>query len=131
MIGSTQGIMWKLLGLLAAGAAAGVVMSWLLSRALRAKVKIYEAYLHERIGGRFNETLAGAKARPELIIRGTAEGQPVAYQCSGCGQEFYLPGDSPPQEAVARMFAQFAAHLEREHPKDRPAEPLRRSGGAA
>jgi hypothetical protein len=53
--------------------------------------------------------------QPRLVVTEWAKGEPVAYQCSLCGQIFLLPDDRIPKEAAAELLAAFHQHVGEEH----------------
>jgi hypothetical protein len=55
--------------------------------------------------------------KPQLIITRWVKGKAMVYECSLCGQNFPLPEDRPPKEAVAEVWAAFNDHVRREHPE--------------
>ena len=57
------------------------------------------------------------KEKPRLVMTG-AKGEPMAYECSLCGQLFLLPGDRSPKEAAAELMAAFQEHVQAEHAEE-------------
>jgi hypothetical protein len=105
------------LSMLAAGIAVGIVVSFGLLHSARAKVRLYEAYIHDRMEGRLRETLAAMTRKPQLIItRSSSQGR-IAYQCSSCELEFPLSDDLGPKEAVLVLYRAFRKHVEEAHPE--------------
>ena len=54
------------------------------------------------------------KEKPRLLMTG-AKGEPMAYECSLCGQLFLLPDDRSPKEAAAELMIVFQEHVREEH----------------
>ena len=54
------------------------------------------------------------KEKPRLVMTG-AKGEPMAYECSLCGQLFLLPDDRSPKEAAAELMITFQEHVREEH----------------
>lgn len=52
-----------------------------------------------------------ASEKPRLVVTEWVKGQPITYQCSGCGQIFILPDDQTPTEAAAELLAAFHEHI--------------------
>ncbi len=52
---------------------------------------------------------------PRLVVTAGAKGEPLAYQCSRCGQLFLLPEDRDPKDAAVELRAAFQDHLGEEH----------------
>lgn len=58
----------------------------------------------------------GAKGgKPRLVLAIWANGEPLAYKCSQCCQEFLLPEDRTPKEGMAELWAAFQEHIEAVH----------------
>jgi len=57
-----------------------------------------------------------------LVIKSPEGGEPIAYQCSVCGQRFVLPEDRSPKEAVAELWGAFKEHIREEHPEQAELE---------
>ena len=53
--------------------------------------------------------------KPRLVVTEWVKDEPVAYQCSLCGQIFLLPDDRTPKEAAAELRAAFHQHVGEEH----------------
>lgn len=53
--------------------------------------------------------------KPRLVVTTWVKGEPIAYQCSLCGQNFLLPDDQTPKEAAAELQAAFHQHVREEH----------------
>jgi hypothetical protein len=51
--------------------------------------------------------------KPRLVVTGLVE--PVAYECSRCGQVFLPPEDRSPKDAAVELLAAFQDHLGEEH----------------
>jgi hypothetical protein len=58
-----------------------------------------------------------ANEKPHLKMTG-AEGEPMAYHCSLCGQLFLLPDDRSPKDAAAELLAAFQEHVGEEHAQE-------------
>jgi len=58
-----------------------------------------------------------ANEKPHLVMI-AAKGEPMAYQCSVCGQLLLLPDDKPPNEAAAELLAAFHEHVAEEHTEE-------------
>ena len=54
-----------------------------------------------------------SREKPRLVVTEWVKGEPVAYQCSLCGQ--LLPEDRVPKEAAAELLAAFHQHVGEEH----------------
>ena len=77
------------------------------------------------IGSRWRLSMDGAirgvegkatmNEKPKLIVSGSDSPQPLHYVCSHCSRPFYLSGNEPPKEAVAKLLESFGEHVEREH----------------
>ncbi len=52
-----------------------------------------------------------------IVSPATSDG-PFFYKCSLCEQQFLLPEDRTPKEAVAELWATFKEHVREEHPED-------------
>ncbi len=57
------------------------------------------------------------KAHLMIVSPATSDG-PFFYKCSLCEQQFLLPEDRTPKEAVAELWATFKEHVREEHPED-------------
>jgi len=57
------------------------------------------------------------KEKPRLVMTG-AKGEPMAYECSLCGQLFLLPDDRSPKEAAAELMIVFQEHVREEHAEE-------------
>ena len=55
--------------------------------------------------------------KPQLRMTRWVKGEPMAYECSLCGQTFLLPEDRPPKQGAAEVWAAFNDHVRREHPE--------------
>jgi hypothetical protein len=55
--------------------------------------------------------------KPELVIRAKSKEEIIVYECSDCGCQFSLADDIAPRDAVARLIAEFRAHVQHEHPE--------------
>lgn len=53
--------------------------------------------------------------QPRLLVTEWVKGEPIAYQCSRCGQVFLLPDDQTPKEAAAELLGAFREHVREEH----------------
>lgn len=58
------------------------------------------------------------QGKPRLVMTGWAKGEPMAYECSRCGQVFLLPEDRRPRDAVAELWAAFNDHVREVHAED-------------
>jgi hypothetical protein len=58
-----------------------------------------------------------ANEKPRLVMTG-AKGEPMAYECSLCGQLFLLPDDQSPKEAAAELMAAFQEHVREAHAEE-------------
>jgi hypothetical protein len=54
--------------------------------------------------------------KPRLVISSYDAGEPMAYQCSLCGQTFILPEDRTPKEGMTELWATFKEHVQERHP---------------
>jgi hypothetical protein len=59
--------------------------------------------------------------KPRLVVRSQNKWDPIAYECSVCGQRFLLPEDRSPKEAAAELLGAFNEHVLEKHPEH--AEP--------
>jgi hypothetical protein len=55
-----------------------------------------------------------ANEKPRLVMTGGKD-EPMAYQCSLCGQLFLVPDDRSPKDAAAELLAAFHDHVGEEH----------------
>jgi hypothetical protein len=55
--------------------------------------------------------------KPHLVMTG-AKGEPIAYQCSACGQIFLLPEDRSPKDAAKELLAAFQDHVGEVHAEE-------------
>lgn len=101
-------------GPLLGGIVVGSAASWAV---FKARIRGYEAYIHERIQGQLKGAVATMSQRPELIIRGAGQGAAIVYQCSFCGRQFPLADNVTPKEAVASLYSEFKSHVRQEHPE--------------
>ena len=106
--------MLRSLGPLLAGIVTGTAGSWAF---YKAKIREYEAYIHERIEAQSRGAMSTMTQKPELIIRGGGQGVAIVYQCSYCGLQFPLADGEKPKEAMARLYATFRTHVREEHPE--------------
>ena len=53
--------------------------------------------------------------KPRLVVTAWVKGEPIAYQCSLCGQNFLLPDDRAAKQAAAELVAAFHQHVREEH----------------
>jgi hypothetical protein len=102
------------IGPLLVGMVAGVAASWAF---YQARIRIYRAYIHERIEGQLKGAMSRVIPKPELIVRGGGQGSPIVYQCSYCGRQFPLAECETPKEAMATLYATFRTHVRQEHPE--------------
>jgi len=58
--------------------------------------------------------------KPRLVV--TSWSEPVAYQCSLCGQIFLPPEDRTPKDAAAELLSAFRHHVEEVHAEDAKGE---------
>ena len=99
---------------LLAGMVMGTATSWAF---YKARIRAYQAYIHERIEGQLKGVMSTMGQKPELIIRGGGQGTSIVYQCSYCGRQFPLADCETPKEAVAKLYATFKTHVRQEHPE--------------
>jgi hypothetical protein len=59
--------------------------------------------------------------KPRLVIKSQNKRDPIAFECSVCGQRFILPDDQSPKEAVTELLGAFNEHVLEKHPEH--AEP--------
>ena len=52
---------------------------------------------------------------PRIILTSWVKGEPLAYQCSRCGQTFLLPEDRAPKEGAEELLAAFREHVVEVH----------------
>jgi hypothetical protein len=105
--------MLRSLGPLLAGIVTGATASWAF---YKARIRAYQAYIHERIEGQLEGTMSTMTQKPELIIRGGGQGIAIVYQCSFCGRQFPLDESETPKEAMAKLYTTFKTHVRQEHP---------------
>jgi hypothetical protein len=53
--------------------------------------------------------------KPRLVLTTWTKGEPLAYQCSRCGQVFIPPEDRDPKDAAIELQTAFQDHLREEH----------------
>ena len=53
-----------------------------------------------------------------LIVLEKIDGNPVAWRCSACGQNFYARGKLTTQERHDKVTSAFKAHTEESHKAD-------------
>jgi uncharacterized OB-fold protein len=53
--------------------------------------------------------------KPRLVLTAWTKGEPLAYQCSRCGQAFIPPEDRDPKDAAKELQTAFQDHLREEH----------------
>ncbi len=95
-----------------AGIVVGTAISWLY---YKAKIREYQAYIHERIEGQLEGAMSTINQKPELIIRGSGRGAAIVYQCSYCGHQFPLGDCETPKEAMSKLYETFRTHVRQEH----------------
>jgi hypothetical protein len=60
---------------------------------------------------------------PQLIVTEKIDGNPVAWRCSDCSQNFSARGKLSAQDRLKKVSAEFKAHLEESH-KAETAKPM-------
>lgn len=51
----------------------------------------------------------------ELIVIDRIDGSPVAWRCSQCRQQFFIPGKLTTEERHRKVKAEFRAHSQQAH----------------
>ena len=58
----------------------------------------------------------------ELVVTEKIDGNPVAWRCSDCRENFSVPGKLSAKERLQKVTAKFKSHVEESHkPKPLPA----------
>lgn len=52
---------------------------------------------------------------PQLVVTEKIDGNPVAWRCSDCNQNFSARGKLSTQERLEKVSAEFNSHLEQSH----------------
>jgi hypothetical protein len=59
----------------------------------------------------------------QLVVTEKIDGNPVAWRCSGCNQNFSAGGDLNSQQRLEKVTAEFKVHVEERH-KAEDAKPM-------
>jgi hypothetical protein len=105
---------------LSVGLAFGMAGSWAVIRSLRARVQLYQLYVHDRLDRQFKGTVTSVTQKPELIVRLTDTIDRIVYACSHCNQQFPFADNVSSKDAAARVVAEFREHVQQAHRQSCP-----------
>ena len=66
---------------------------------------------------------------PQLIATEKIDGNPVAWRCSDCSQNFSARGKLTAKERLKKVTVEFKSHLEESHKSARDARPMAFAAG--